>query len=126
MFYPLVGYYSGEAPQKTGITVFREKHVTVLSTVDAFITSLPWGRGNWRNVLVHRREHGGRAYIRLHTWNRHRTKLVWYPTRRSFVIPIENAKALADALRKAAAGWPDEKPDWLVAREEGEAGETRS
>ena len=99
------------------------KHATkpsILKTVDKFITAVPWGGGDCCCVLVYRREHGGRTYIRLRTWNRHRTKLVWYPSKRFFVIPIENAKALADALRRATAGWQDEKPDWLVEREEGD------
>ena len=90
------------------------KHATkpsILETVDKFITAVPWGGGRWRCVLVHRREHGGRTYIRLNTWNRHRTKFVWYPSKRFFVIPIENAKALADALCRATAGWSDDKPD---------------
>ena len=95
----------------------RATKPSILETVDKFITAVPWGGGRWRCVLVHRREHGGRTYIRLNTWNRHRTKLVWYPSKRFFVIPIENVKAFADALCKAAAGWPDEKPDWLVERE---------
>jgi len=94
--------------------------LNILETIDTFVTDVTWGGGDWRCVLVYRREHGGRTYIRLRTWNKHRTKLVWYPSKRFFVIPIENAKTLADALSAAAAGWSDEKPDWLVAREEGE------
>lgn len=77
-------------------------------------------------MAAHRRQHGRRTYINLCTWNKRCTKLVWHPSKRFFVIPIENAKALADALCKAVAGWPDKKPDWLVARDKGEGGETRS
>jgi len=94
--------------------------LNILETIDTFVTAVPWGGGDWRCVLVHRWQHGGRTYIRLNTWNKHRTKLIWYPSKRFFVIPIENAKALADVLSAAATGQSYEKPDWLVAREEDE------
>ena len=90
----------------------------ILHTVDEFIAMVPWD--DWRAVLIYRRQHGGRTYVRLRTWNQHRKKLVWYPTKRSFVIPIKNAKSLADALNAAARGDPSPKPDWLIAREEAE------
>jgi hypothetical protein len=93
------------------------KKPSVLETVNTFVTAVPWGGGNWRSVVVQRREHAGRVYLNLWTWNRHRTKLVWYPTRRHFVIPLDNAQALANAICKAAAGWTEEKPDWLQEQE---------
>ena len=92
----------------------------ILETTDEFMAAVPWG--DRRVVLVYRRQHGGRTYVRLRTWNRHRTRDVWYPTERFFVIPIGNAGALADALTAAASGTAEPKPDWLVAREEAESG----
>lgn len=88
----------------------------ILSTFDTFIGAVPWGE--WRMVLVFRREHGGRTYVRLRTWNRHRTRDFWYPTKRFFVVPVEHADALADAIKAAARGVPiEEKPAWYKARE---------
>ncbi len=88
---------------------------SILQTHDQFIAAVPWGR--WRSVLVYLRQHGGRRWVRLRTWNKHRTKFVWYPTKRYFVIPIEDADSLADAIRAAVRNNPSPKPDWLVRRE---------
>jgi len=71
-------------------------------------------------VLIHHRIHGWREYIRLRTWNRHLVKRVWYPSRRFFIIPLQNAEALGHAILAAARGHAGFKPDWLVAREEAE------
>lgn len=87
-------------------------------TVDDFVTEVPWGK--WRSVLVYRRRHGARTYVRFRTWNLHRTKQVWYPSKRFFVVPIERAEALADALYQAVSGECSDKPAWLVAREDEE------
>ena len=88
---------------------------SILRTHDQFIAAAPWGK--WRSVLVYLRQHGGRKWVRLRTWNKHRKKLVWYPTKRYFVIPIENADSLANAIKAAARRNPSPKPDWLVRRE---------
>jgi hypothetical protein len=88
---------------------------SIFETHDQFIAAVPWGR--WRAVLVYLRQHGGRQWVRLRTRNKHRKKLVWYPSKRFFVIPIENADALADAIRAAVRCNPSPKPDWLVRRE---------
>ena len=88
---------------------------SILQTHDQFIAAVPWGR--WRSVLVYLRQHGGRRWVRLRTWNRHRKKLVWYPTKRYFVVPIEDADSLANAIKAAARCNPSPKPDWLVRRE---------
>ena len=51
--------------------------------------------------------------------NRHRTKHVWYPTKRFYVIPIKRADALAKALKAAARDEPMAKqPGWYAARDE--------
>ena len=88
---------------------------SILDTVDKFIAAVPWGK--WRAVLLYLRQHGGREWVRLRTWDKHRKKLVWYPTKRYFVIPIEDAEALANAIKAAARDNPSPKPDWLVRRE---------
>lgn len=92
---------------------------SILETVDEFVASVPWGK--WRAVLVYRRKHGGRGWVRLRTWNKHRHKHVWYPSKRFFVIPMADAENLANAIRSAATGESTDKPDWLVQREEHEA-----
>jgi len=86
-----------------------------METIDTFVAAVPWDK--WRTVLVHHRQHGGHAFIRFRTWNLHREKLVWYPTKRGFVIPVENAKALAQALMAGVTGEAQDKPEWLVEYE---------
>lgn len=83
----------------------------VLTTEDEFVACVPWGQ--WRAVTVYRRRHGGRTWVRFRTWNKHRKKLVWYPTKRYFVVPIEHAVPLASALCMAAGGASEPLPDWL-------------
>lgn len=92
----------------------------VLGTIDEFVGCVPWGQ--WRAVTVYRRHHGGRTWVRLRTWNRHRTKLVWYPTKRYFVVPIEHAVGLAGALCAAAGGLSQATPDWLTEFQEAQLG----
>lgn len=96
----------------------HKKRESICDTVDEFITCIPWGE--WRIVLVHRREHGGRVYVRFRTWNKHRREGYWYPSKRSFVIPVQHANALASALPAAVMRKKTAKPDWLIAREQAE------
>ena len=88
---------------------------SILKTVDEFMAAVPWDE--WRTVLVCRRQHGGRTYIRLRSWNKHRRFGRWYPSDRFFIIPIGNAGLLADAIQAAADGRAGKKPAWLKARE---------
>ena len=101
-----------------------KKPQTIFQTDDVFVACIQWSDN--RAVLVHRREHGGRTYVRFRTWNRHKTKNVWYPSRRSFIIPIANAEPLANALKAGADGVEGAKPDWFLAweREEQERSES--
>ena len=46
---------------------------------------------------------------------------MWYPSKRFFVIPMADAVNLAEAIRSAATGESEEKPDWLIQRENAEA-----
>ena len=114
---PCSGYDRGIQLEDFFMTGPNEGHkADILATADTFIAAVPWGK--WRTVLVFRREHGGRTYIRLRTWNRHRAKRVWYPTDRFFVIPVEDADNLAEAIRAAARGEAKRKmPAWYRARE---------
>ena len=82
----------------------------ISQTVDTFIDSIQWSDN--RAVLVHRREHGGREYVRFRTWNRHKTKGVWYPSPRFFVIPMDCAEALGRAILDGADGVQGTIPDW--------------
>ena len=81
-------------------------------TEDEFVAEVPWDYR--RSVLVIRRQLKGGTFVRFRTWNLHQTKDVWYPTKRGFVIPIDDAEPLADALRAAANGETVAKPEWLV------------
>ncbi len=101
-----------------------KKPMNISQTDDKFIADVQWSDN--RAVLVHRREHGGRTYVRFRTWNRHKTKGVWYPSKRSFVVPVGNAEPLAAALKAGADGVEGAKPDWFLAWEREEIERTRS
>jgi len=89
----------------------------VLDTTDQFVTAVPWGR--WRSVLVYRRQHAGRTWVRLRTFNKHRTKGCWYLSPRYFVVPLDCASGLAQAINAAATGEHfGPEPDWYRDFEE--------
>lgn len=89
---------------------------SILETVDTFITAVPWD--DWRQVLVFHREHGGRRYVRIRTWNLHRARRIWYPSQRFFVIPSSNAGTFGAAVSAASRGVPLESPPtWYRAFE---------
>ena len=89
---------------------------SVLETMDTFITAVPVS--DHRVILVYRRQHGGREYVRWRYWHRHRTRGCWYPDKyRSFVIPLEQAHGLAEALLQSEAGRSSPMPDWLAGVE---------
>ncbi len=86
---------------------------SICDTVDRFIAAVPVNE--YRVVLVYRRQHGGREFVRWRYWHRHRTLGCWYPDKyRSFVIPLELANGLAQALLQAEAGRSSPMPDWLA------------
>ncbi len=47
---------------------------SILATIDEFVWEVPWG--SRRSVLVFRRQHGGRTYLRFRTWNCHQERNV--------------------------------------------------
>lgn len=87
-----------------------KKSPSVLESEDTLMATVPWG--NWRSVLVYRRQHAGRTWLRLRTFNKHRTKGCWYPSPRFFVVPMEYAKNLANAIEAAARGEQEPEPGW--------------
>ncbi len=83
----------------------------MLDTVDTFLAAVPWTKR--RTVIIYLREHGGRRYVRLRTFNRHREKGCWYPAPRFYTVPIDNAAALGKAIIAASEGRPfGPRPDW--------------
>ena len=70
--------------------------------VDTFMGAVPWTKN--RMVIVYLREHAGRKYVKLRTFNRHRVKGMWYPTRRFYMVPIASARRLGETIMAAAAG----------------------
>jgi hypothetical protein len=84
-------------------------------TIDTFIAEVPLDPN--RAILVYMREHGGRRYIRWRVFHRHRKGRNWYPDkRRAFVVPVEGAASLGDAIAKATCGQPiTPKPAWLAS-----------
>ena len=83
----------------------------VTKTVDRLLGFVPWTKR--RTVIIYLREHGGRRYVRLRTFNQHRTEGHWYPSPRYFMVPIKSAAALGKAIIAAGKGRPfGEQPDW--------------
>lgn len=84
---------------------------SVLSTVDQFVAAVPWTIR--RMVLVYLRHHGGRTFVRLRTFNRHKKLGCWYPAPRYYVVPKECALDLAKAIEAAASGERyGPEPEW--------------
>ena len=84
-------------------------------TVDTFIGEVPVDAH--RAVLVFLREHGGKRYVRWRMFHKHRQNQYWYPDkRRAFVVPVDAAVALGNAIAAAVGGQPvSTKPEWLQA-----------
>ncbi len=82
-----------------------------MRAVDKVLTTAAWKKH--RTVIVSRREFGGRSFIRLHTFNRHRTFGSWYPSPRFFMVPFEHADQIGQAIIAAAHGEVSgEEPEW--------------
>ena len=87
------------------------KKPAMLETIDTFLAAVPWTKR--RTVIIYLREHGGRRYVRLRTFNRHQVKGCWYPAPRFFMVPIEHAPDLGRAILSAAQGKPfGTEPEW--------------
>ncbi len=87
----------------------------ILRTQDHFMACVE--QCDSRAILVYRRRHGGREYVRLRVWHRHRKLGVWYPDkRRGFIFPLADATTIGQAILQAAEGRPDKMPDWLAER----------
>lgn len=77
---------------------------------DTFMAAVPWTKN--RTVVVFRRERNGREYVRCRTFNRHRTKKVWYPAPRFYMVPVGCAEDLGKAIIAAAKSEPRDPPGW--------------
>lgn len=87
------------------------KPPAMLETVDTFLGCVPWTKN--RTVIVYLREHGRRRYIRIRTFNKHRTMGCWYPSKRVFMVPIDRAPALGKAIIAAGKGRTfGDQPAW--------------
>ena len=84
---------------------------------DEVLTFVPWKKH--RTVIVTHREFGGKEFVRLHTFNRHRTFGTWYPSPRFFMIPMEHADQIGKAIIAAAHGEiSGEEPEWWAEFQE--------
>lgn len=87
------------------------KRPALLDTVDTFLAAVPWTKH--RTVIVYLREHGERRYVRLRTFNKHRTKGCWYPAPRFYTVPIDRAEDLGRAIIEASRGRTfGVQPEW--------------
>ena len=87
------------------------KKPEVLKTVDTFLAAVPWTKR--RTIIIYLREHGGRRYVRMRTFNKHRKKGCWYPTKRVYMVPLECAAELGEAIIAASKGEPfGRQPEW--------------
>ena len=87
------------------------KKPEVLKTVDTFLSAIPWTKN--RTVIIYLREHGGRRYVRMRTFNKHREKGCWYPAPRFYTVPLECAAELGEAIIAASEGEPfGIQPEW--------------
>lgn len=93
----------------------EERDYALTETVDEFVHAMPIGRR--RTIVVHRRYHGGRVYLRMRTWNKHQKSGHWYPTKRYFVLPLQYGQYFHLVLRAATEGYGFSKPKWLMQRE---------
>ena len=81
--------------------------------VDTFMAAVPWTKN--RMVIVYHRLHAGREYIRLRTFNRHQVKGCWYPAPRFYMVPIEHAEQLGQAIMAAGRGRSHgPMPEWYA------------
>ena len=81
--------------------------------VDKFMAAVPWTKN--RMVIIYHRLHAGREYVRLRTFNRHRIKGCWYPAPRFYMVPIEHAEQLGNAIIAASHGRSrDPAPEWYA------------
>lgn len=90
-----------------------------LFPVDTFIGVVPIDED--RIIVVYRRRHRRKDYIRWRTWHCHKTKRLWYPdVSRRFLVPLEHAEALAQAIASAVHCKPvSAMPQWLADAENG-------
>ena len=93
------------------------KKPEVLKTVDTFLAAIPWTKR--RAIIISLREHDGRHYVRLRSFNRHRRMGCWHPSPRFFMVPLDCAEALGKAIISASRGEPfGTEPEWWEEFEE--------
>ena len=82
-----------------------------LDPLDTFLAAISWTKN--RTVIVYLREDRGRRFVRLRTLSKRKTGGPWCRTVRSYMLPIEIAATLGEALIAAGMGEPyGDPPDW--------------
>ena len=100
-------------PEPQDVQVTTPQYDPRYEAGDTFIGAVPITRT--KVILIYRRLHSCRKWVRIRVWNLHREKLLWYPTRRYFVVPFTAVRALSEVMHYAMDGQPGTKPDWLKA-----------
>lgn len=71
-----------------------------------------------RTVIVCFREYGDNKYVQARTYNCKIPEGFWYPTKRSYTVPLDRAEAVGKAIIAAAKGEMfGPQPSWWVGFE---------
>ena len=66
-----------------------------------------------RTAIICLRAYGKHRYVQIRTYNRQKTEGFWYPTKRSYTVPLDHAeelgKAIIAASKREMFGC---RPDW--------------
>ena len=89
----------------------KNRQVTA-PAVDEYVSNVPLTKN--RMVIVYRRHHAEREYVRLRTFHRHQVQGFWYPARRFYMVPLGYAEQLGNAIITAGNWESFPKPVWYT------------
>ena len=71
-----------------------------------------------RTAIICLRAYGNHRYVQIRTYNRQQTEGFWYPTKRSYTVPLNYAEAVGKAIIAAAKGeMYGPEPEWWAGFE---------
>ena len=76
-----------------------------------------------RTAIICLRAYGKHRYVQIRTYNRQKTEGFWYPTKRSYTVPLDHAEELGKAIIAASKREMfGSRPDWWTEFERQYAG----